>query len=57
MYQARKKIVPGSTNALRLRTSSWNSGDCSMASQSISRSTLPLLRRSFHAASSLDGHP
>ena len=35
MYQARKKIVAGSTNDLRLRTSSWNSGDRSIASQSM----------------------
>ena len=36
MYQARKKIVPGRTNDLRLCTSSWNSGDRSIASQSMS---------------------
>ncbi len=41
MYQARKKIVPGRTNALRLLTSSWNSGDRSIASQSMSRSASP----------------
>ena len=35
MYQRRKKIVAGSTNGRRLRTSSWNSGDRSIASQSI----------------------
>ena len=57
MYQARKKIVPGSTNDLRLLTSSWNSGDRSIASQSISLLGLLLLRRSFHAVSSLGGLP
>ena len=36
-YQARKKIVPGTTNRLRLRTSLWNSGDRSAATQSIVR--------------------
>src|SRR3954469_1975884 len=36
MYQERKKIVPGTTNALRLLTSSWNSGDLSISSQSTS---------------------
>src|SRR4051794_15047870 len=36
MYQARKNSVPGSTKDLLRRTSSWNSGDASMARQSIS---------------------
>ena len=36
MYQERKKIVPGTTNERRVRTSSWNSGEASMASQSMS---------------------
>ena len=35
MYQLRKKIVPGITNDLRARTSSWNSGSRSIAAQSI----------------------
>ena len=34
MYQARKKIVAGSTNRRRAAISSLNSGDCSIASQS-----------------------
>ena len=38
MYQARKKIVPGRTNDLRFATSSWNSGDRSISSQSMSAS-------------------
>src|SRR5829696_10381534 len=37
MYQARKKTVPGRTNDFRFLTSSWNSGDRSIASQSTSR--------------------
>ena len=36
-YQARKKIVAGRTNHRRLRTSSWNSGERSIASQSTRR--------------------
>ena len=34
MYQLRKNIVHGITNLRRLCTSSWNSGDRSIASQS-----------------------
>src|SRR5918998_6142353 len=34
-YQARKKIVHGITNRRRRCTSSWNSGDRSIASQSM----------------------
>src|SRR5687768_15707621 len=35
MYQARKKIVAGRTKRLRATSSSRNSGDCSIASQSM----------------------
>src|SRR5688572_16571387 len=35
-YQTRKKIVAGTTNDFFLRTSSWNSGDRSAATQSMS---------------------
>ena len=35
-YQAMKKIVAGSTQLRRFLTSSWNSGEFSAASQSIS---------------------
>ena len=34
MYQARKKIVAGSTKRLRAAISSWNSGDAAIAFQS-----------------------
>src|SRR5215213_9092886 len=37
MYQARKNTVPGRTNARLRRSSSWNSGDRSIASQSTCR--------------------